>query len=227
MHKYRVLNGNHLKLIAAVSMLLDHSGLLLFPDLILLRILGRLAYPVFAYMIAEGCFYTRNKLRYFLTIFGMGTACQLVYYFLSGDFYLNILLTFSVSILLIFCLQNLQRGWQEKRIWMLSVFLAALGALWMMNRYLAFDYGFWGAVTPVMVSFFQRKTRPVLSVLMLGVGLVLLGLTYGGIQWFALFSLPLLMMYSGARGKYNMKYFFYIFYPVHLAVLQGISWLLG
>ena len=90
-NKLAVLNGNHLKLIAAVTMLLDHAGILLFPKIMLFRILGRLAYPIYAYMIAEGCRYTRNKLRYFLMVFGLGTACQLVYYFASGDTYLNIL----------------------------------------------------------------------------------------------------------------------------------------
>ena len=43
----------------------------------------------------------------------------------------------------------------------------------------------------------------------------------------ALLALPLLMLYSGRRGKWNMKYFFYIFYPAHLAILQGIAWLLA
>ena len=72
-----VLDGNQLKLIAAFAMLLDHMGVLLFPQVRLLRILGRLAYPVFAFMIAEGCRYTKNKLRYFLLVFGLGTGCHM------------------------------------------------------------------------------------------------------------------------------------------------------
>lgn len=72
--KFGILNGNHLKLIAAFTMLLDHAGILLFPRVTLFRILGRLAYPIYAYMIAEGCRYTRNKLRYFLMVFGLGAA---------------------------------------------------------------------------------------------------------------------------------------------------------
>ena len=49
----------------------------------------------------------------------------------------------------------------------------------------------------------------------------------GGTQWYSLLALPLLLLYSGKRGKANLKYFFYIFYPVHLVVLQGIDMLLG
>ena len=55
------LTNNQLKIIAMISMLIDHIGLQMFPDLLIFRIIGRLAFPIFAYMIAEGCFYTKNK----------------------------------------------------------------------------------------------------------------------------------------------------------------------
>ena len=62
---------------------------------------------------------------------------------------------------------------------------------------------------------------------MLGIGLVLLSLDLGdSIQILSLAALPLLLCYNGRRGKWNLKYFFYIFYPVHLAVIQGIAWLM-
>ena len=61
---YGFLTGNALKLIAAFAMVCDHAGLMLFPQVPILRVIGRLAYPIFAFMIAEGCRYTRNKKRY-------------------------------------------------------------------------------------------------------------------------------------------------------------------
>lgn len=225
--KMACLTGNHLKLIAAFAMLLDHMGILLFPGVRLLRILGRLAYPLFAYMIAEGCRYTRNKLRYFLMVFGLGTACQLVYYFASGDTYLNILLTFSCSVLLIYCLQAIYRAenWKQEFLW--SVVLAAgIFAALGIDRYLTIDYGFWGILVPVFAAFAHvRKFPRWAEVLMLGLGLILLAADLGGMQHYALLSLPILLLYSGKRGSANLKYFFYIFYPLHLAVLQGIAWI--
>lgn len=138
--RFGILTGNQLKLIAAAAMLMDHAGILLFPQVTLLRILGRLAYPIFAYMIAEGCRYTKNKLRYFLMLFGLGAVCQLVYYFFSGDTYLNILLTFSVSVLLIYALQA---SWQSgKAIWSV-VFAAGVVAAIGLDMLLTIDYGFW------------------------------------------------------------------------------------
>ena len=45
-------------------------------------------------------------------------------------------------------------------------------------------------------------------------------------QWYSLLALPLLALYSGARGKGNYKYLFYIYYPLHLVAIHGIHWLL-
>ena len=223
--KLAILNGNHLKLIAAFTMLLDHAGILLFPGITLFRILGRLSYPIYAYMIAEGCRYTRNKLRYFFIIFGLGTACQLVYFFFSGDTYLNILLTFSLSILLIFALQASYES-KRKPLWSI-LFCAGFLTVYGLNQLFTIDYGFWGVMTPVFVSFaYLRRFPRWTSVLLLGTALLLLAADLGGIQYYSLLSVPLLLVYSGERGKVNMKYFFYIFYPVHLAVLQAIAMLL-
>ena len=63
------LTNNQLKIIAMLAMLSDHIGKVLLPQYQILQIIGRLAFPIFAFMIAEGCFYTKNKVRYFLTVF--------------------------------------------------------------------------------------------------------------------------------------------------------------
>ena len=227
--QFTILNGNHLKLIAAFAMLLDHAGILLFPQVRLFRILGRLALPIFAFMIAEGCRYTKNKLRYFLMVFGLGAACQLVYYFVSGDTYLNILLTFSCSILLIYCLQALhkEQDWQ-RRFWLSMLFAFLFAGVYGLTELVTLDYGFWGVMVPVFVSLAHTRRWPRWAeLLLLGAALLFLAADRGGNQPYGLLALPVLALYNGQRGKANMKYFFYIFYPVHLAVLQGIAWLLG
>ena len=61
--KLRILNSNSLKLLAAVFMFIDHLGLIFYPDLLWLRMLGRLSMPLFAFAIAEGCRYTRSEER--------------------------------------------------------------------------------------------------------------------------------------------------------------------
>ena len=81
------LPGNALKIIAAIAMLADHVGLMFFPRVSLFRIVGRLALPIFAFMIAEGCRYTRNRLRYFLQIFllAAAAACRQYIAIAAGD----------------------------------------------------------------------------------------------------------------------------------------------
>ena len=65
-----------------------------------------------------------------------------------------------------------------------------------------------------------------LHLILFAVCLVFLTLKYKWIQSYALFSIPFLLFYSGKRGRYKMKYFFYIFYPAHLVVLEGIGLIL-
>jgi len=73
------LSGNALKLIAIVIMTIDHIGMQLFPNILMLRIIGRLAFPIFAYMIAEGCTYTKDRRKYLITIAVFAAVCQIVY----------------------------------------------------------------------------------------------------------------------------------------------------
>ena len=61
-----------IKILAALSMLLDHMGLILFPEVAWLRIVGRLAFPLYALCIAEGFTHTRHRGKYFLRIFVLG-----------------------------------------------------------------------------------------------------------------------------------------------------------
>ncbi len=236
------LSGNALKWIAAVFMVIDHVGVILFPEVRLLRILGRISFPIFAFMIAEGCRYTRNKWRYFFLIFGMGTLCQLVLFLHNGSMEMNILLTFSLSVLLVFSF-----AWLKEQIFAaqtpifypfaaLLLFSGVLLAVVLLGQSFDLDYGVTGCMVPLFAALLHpprgrestalhRIDRPFVHVLTMTLGLLLLSLDDGGIQWFCFFSLPLLLLYSGKRGKWSMKYFFYVFYPAHLLAIEGIAYL--
>lgn len=216
--------GNALKIIAAVAMVCDHAGIMIFPQFPILRIIGRLAYPIFAFMIAEGCKYTRSKPRYFGMVFLLAILCQTVYYFVDGTLYLSILFTFSLSILAIYTLQNFKA---KKNALSGAVFVLTVASVYLLNQIFVIDYGFWGCMVPVFAAVFQNTRYDKISVhtAMLGLGLILLSASVGGIQYYSLLALPLLQCYNGRRGKWKMKYFFYIFYPAHLVFLQAIQWL--
>ena len=174
------LDATVLKLIGVVTMTIDHIGYILFPKLALLRIIGRLAYPIFAYLIAEGCAYSRHKTKYFLSVLGTGLPCSVASYWAERSLYQSIMITFACSIGLIFLLERART--QRKRALWIGVFALALT-----------------------------------------VGLCLIVLEMGGVQVFSLAAVPLLVLYSGERGKYRWKAFFYLYYPIHLAVIYGIA----
>lgn len=223
------LSGNQLKLIAMITMTIDHVGMVIFPGVMILRIIGRLAFPIYAFMIAEGCCYTRNRRRYFLTMAGVGAGCQVVYYIVDSSLYQCVLVTFSLSLLIIFALDN-----ALKKKDALSISLAAgafLGAYFVTSVLpmllpetdFAVDYGFMGVMLPVYVYLGQDKWTRLLGA---GLGMALVSISSGGIQWYSLLSLPLLALYSGKRGKARLKNLFYIYYPLHLAVIYAVGMLI-
>lgn len=215
--------NNQLKIIAMIAMLIDHIGAYLFPQVRWLRIIGRLAYPIFAYMIAEGCHHTKSRIRYFLQMAGLAAICQLVDYIARGSVYQCILVTFSLSILLIGAIENFQKN--RDRVSQILAFGALLVVFFLCvalpellpGTDFDIDYGIAGVLLPVLVYFGSEKTK------YLTVGLFLLGFGYGGIQWFALAAVPLLGMYNGQRGEKKLGVWFYLYYPLHLLVLHGIS----
>lgn len=215
------LTGNQLKLLAMITMTCDHVGLQLFPQLRWLRILGRLALPIYAYMIAEGCRHTRSRKQYLLRLASMAALCQSVYFVFMGSLYMCILVTFSLSVVLICAADHVRSGgsWGVLGTATAGVFFlcTVLPDLLPGTDY-AIDYGLMGVLLPVLI--YEAGTKG------LAAGLVLLALQTGGSQWFSLAALPLLLLYNGQRGKANMGKLFYWYYPVHLAVIYGISLLL-
>lgn len=235
------LSGNTLKLLAAVFMLIDHVGMIFFPQALIFRMIGRLAMPIFAYMVAEGCRYTRSPIRYLL---GLGICliiCQIVLFIGSADTDLCILATFCLGALVTFCLQRLKAAlfdgsfFFKKLFWGVGFLVLTLG-IRSLCRYVYMAYGFWGCMLPVFASLFhmpdsaprflRRLDSKWLHIATFTVGLLLLCRNSVWIQYYSLFSLPFLLCYNGTRGKAKIKYFFYIFYPVHLALLYGLFWLI-
>ena len=220
------LSGNQLKLIALITMTLDHVGMLLLPQVKILRAIGRIAFPIFAYMIAEGCQHTRNRRKYLFSMVFLAAVCQVVYFFAMGSLSMCVLVTFSLSIGLIYLADYAHAG---GRFGNAVLFAAGCGLFFLC--YLAHDvlfpktdfgieYGLFGVLLPVFAHFGERKQK---KLQYFTAGLALLDLTWGGIQWFSMAAIPLIALYNGKRGKRKMKNLFYIYYPAHLVVIHFLS----
>lgn len=226
------MSGFVLKMIAIAIMIIDHTGLFFFPEAIWLRIIGRIGFPIFAYFIAEGFMYTRSRTKYFLRIFVLGLICQLVYG-IVGDFKtMCILVTFSCSLILMEIGERAVKACKERRNKDFSLYLLLLLSLlfgfYVFCQYFTVDYGFAGIVTPFLISFFKSKparlTAMGLAILLIAFEVYLAISSW--IQLYAFLSIPIIALYNEKPGRIRMKYFFYLFYPLHLAVLWGISWLI-
>ncbi len=223
------LSGNALKLIAIVIMTIDHIGVQMFPNILLLRIIGRLAFPIFAYMIAEGCTYTKDRGKYLITIAVFAAVCQIVYLVAMQSLYMCILVTFSLSVILIYSIDNARK---RKTVLSWALCIAAFAAVffiaYILPKYFKvgdfrIDYDFSGILVPVLIYLGRNKKE---KLILAAAALLLLSATHGWIQWYCLLALPLLALYNGKRGKLKMKYLFYLYYPLHLAALHFISYVI-
>ena len=223
-NKLGFLNGNILKIIGLICMVIDHVGYMFFEDCMILRIIGRLSFPIFAFMIAEGCKYTKNKLKYFLSVFLVALVCQIAVFVFDGSTKIYSLMSLSIAIPIIYLLQLFKM--KEKKYVYGSLFVLSIASLYFVNGFIEIDYGFWGTMLAVLASLFKRERDKednlYLSLGLMGIGLIFLAMNSFVEQYYALLSLPILTLYSGKRGNLNLKWFFYLFYPIHFVVLELI-----
>ena len=217
------LDTDFLKLIAILSMLLDHIGAVFFPEYPAFRWVGRLAFPIFCYCMTVGLLYTRDIKRY-LGRLGLFALISQPCYILATHPWdwqtewmnWNIFFTLFLSLLGMY-------GLKERKWWLFA--LALFTVSWW-----NFDYS--GTGIQLMLIFYLCRNRP-----RLGAALYLLSylpalmngwpedplcLTVGGlcIDWsiFAVFAAPLIFCATHSRIKIN-RWFFYAFYPAHLAAI--------
>lgn len=218
------LTGNQLKLIAMLTMTIDHIGAILLPQYRFLRIIGRLSMPIYAFMIAEGCHYTHDRKAYFLRLAGLALLCQVVYTLVDRSLYQCILVTFSMSVGLICAVENARKKKTPGSIFAAAALLAAV--YFVCEKLSLFipgfhvDYGIWGVLLPVIVYFGGR------DIVAFGLGVLLLCLSLGHTQWWAMLTVPLIALYNGQRGKHRLGWVFYLYYPAHLVILYAISYLI-
>ncbi len=227
--KHGGFSGNQVKIIAMIAMFSDHFGKTFFPDVLLFQAIGRIAFPIFAYMIAEGCRYTRNRTRYFLGIFLLGLACEAVYFAVTRSLYQNILLTFSLSIASIYAIDAFVRTRRPTKLFgiagmlFLTLFLCLVAPSLPPLRDFEMDYGIYGVFLPIAFYYVKGRYQRLVPFVIL---VFFRALFLRGTHPFAFLALPFLLLYNGKRGKYKLKYLFYVFYPAHLAFIHILDMLI-
>lgn len=216
MEKLRILDGTTLKLIAIISMLIDHVGSMFFPGALWMRAVGRLAMPIFAFCVAEGYLHTRNRMHYLcrLGIFAVISELpfDLAFFGCLETTHQNIMATFFLAVLALMIYDYICSR-RNATLAMTVVFaMAALSLL------LGVDYSLFGIIT--VFAFYVLHDRAHWVRQLGGIAFIALTRTVGYYAATGLAVIPLLM-YNGKKGR-GLKWLFYAFYPGHLLVL----WLL-
>ncbi len=208
-----------LKIIAMVTMLIDHVGYYLLPQgtstYLAMRIIGRIAFPIFAFYVATGYKRTSDINKYMIRMFVFALVTQVPFYFFShGRFYLNVMFTFFMALLML-------RLYERKNLlWVVMLFISDI---------LNMDYGAYGLVI-VLIFYLFGENRKKSFFLLLALSLVydsLKVLEYGHFHWtFYLQSLCVMAIpviyYNFKQIRIN-KYIAYLFYPVHIGVIVLIE----
>lgn len=240
-----------IKVLAALFMLIDHIGLILFPQSIDYRIIGRLSMPLFAYSVARGFHYSKQKgtVRGYarkLLIFAL--VSQVPYAFMSGDgFALNIGFTWLLAVAFLDAVVSVMaRKRKDASLYCSSLIarseslphgeegkepvFAVLACVLTLAVLLPVDYGLYGVLFPVMFYLLLfRWNRPQYVFLVMTLLYALYSLMGGSvIQAFSLVSWPVLLIARRYDDKIKVpRRFFYWFYPTHIAALLAVKALLG
>ncbi len=235
----KIFSGSVLKVIALTTMLIDHVGCVLVERAILvyrndyftykqlwdidiiLRSIGRIAFPIYCFLLVEGFLHTKNIKKYILRLalfafvseipFDLATSGKII-----NPYYQNIFFTLLIGLFVITLLEGIGRCETLSKVIKvcLCILLTGMGAF--LAQFINADYGIRG-VLPIVVLYFFRFDR-------------LKQACAGALVFSWEFPAPLaffpVLFYNGKRGKGN-KYLFYIFYPLHLVFLYFIAVMLG
>ena len=230
----KCLSNFDLKLIAIITMTIDHIGVVFgTPFYNLLRAVGRLSFPIFAFLLTEGYVHTKSFGKYFFRLLVLAVISEVIYdYIFYGSFiYLganNIFFTLALGLLTLWLLDKsrtlVKKYFKEKidlTIILPITYLLIIVVMGLIAELLSFSYGMLGIL--VISFFYLFKKNFSLTVLSVSLSTLILGDT---MQYFSLLSLILIYFYNKKLGK-KCKVFFYLYYPLHILVLGVIRMLIG
>ena len=192
-----------LKVIGCISMLIDHIGFAFFPKITILRVIGRLAFPIFAFQASVSYEKTKNKEKYILRMLLFTIVSQLPFYLIrkvaisNPSFMLNIGATITCGLLAIYCMDKIKPA---------SLKYLCTGCILLLSFYIPMDYS-WLGVCSIFTFYLFRKDKYGMcifySVLLISSCIIKNSI----FNLPALYALLPIFLYNGAKGK-NVKYFF-------------------
>ncbi len=201
------MSALQIKIIAIIAMVIDHMGLFFFPQFVWLRFIGRLAFPLFAWLIANGARHTHNIKRYLIRLFLFAFLSQVPFTLanrlIDPHFQdLDVLFTLFLGLVAIWGIQKM-KYWVERLV---IIFVCIAAA-----QILQTDYGGFGVAVVVTFYLFYTNFKR-----LVGAQIVLFFLScfiLSPVEVFGLVALVFISMYNNQPG-FRAKYLFYVFYPM-------------
>ncbi len=220
--KISLLNASQIKLLACFCMLADHIGYFLLPEVIFLRIIGRLTMPIFAYFVAEGYLHTKSVKRYGLRLFLFAIFYQPIFALCMHTNTFSIFSTLFLGLLSIIVSAYVR----QKSSSSLLSYLSAAGVI-LLGFWIPCEYQAYGVAMVYTAYLFRKKPYAlVMSWLLLNLAYAIPYLPELPIQVFSMLALLFIFLYNGERGEIN-KWFFYCFYCLHIPLLALLAWYLA
>ncbi len=202
------MNAFSLKLIACGSMLIDHIGCVLFPGKLYLRYIGRLAFPIYAFLLSEGFRYSRDVWRYAIRLLGFALLSEVPFDLaFSGRLSMehqNVYFTLFLGLVLLILLKADSHPVRQ---------LLYIGLICLTAQEIHCDYRYPGILMILFFAYYREiPLLRALSTALVNQHFV------SPIQQAGVLALLPISFYNGRRGP-GVKYAFYLFYPLHLLVL--------
>ncbi len=233
---FKCLSSNALKLIAIITMLMDHLGKTIFENQYWMTYIGRLAFPLFAFLIAEGYNHTSDFKKYLNRMLIYALISEIPYNLMSGGIFnlggQNVLFTFIIALLAI---RLIDKSWHKNRWLGIIAGFTATPAGFILATILGTDYYGFGFLTVICFWVFGKIKYcgwllQLLSIIYVNwkliagecftimIGNYELWIPY---QCIAILSMIPIFMYNGKLGGGGKKFqtFAYVFYPAHMAIL--------
>ena len=215
---FPLLSGSALKIIAVLSMVADHCAYYLLDGNTwayeVMRCFGRIAFPVFAFLVAEGFAHTRNRMRYFFSLMLFAVVSEVPWYLLNGaDGTHNVMFTLALGVAALAVFERLQK---HGALAIAAILLVALSA-----EISGLDYG-WHGIVEILVFHLFRSKKYCQSTRLLQLAFAFPFMSHYGII-VALLACFIIFLYNGTRGIIHgkvAKYGFYAIYPVHLIIIK-------
>ena len=239
--KIQFLNSNTLRLVAVLLMISDHVWATTMSFGNWMTYIGRMAFPIFDFQIAEGFIHTKDFKKYALRLLAFGLVSEIPFNLFYSSrwfnpYHQNVMFTLLLGLLAIRVIDNLKKDISAKNIGKSVLWLLLIG----IGGTLGFvDYGFLGVLTVVMFYLCRGyRFTPILQL----IGMILINIVFfeGQVfifevfgktleipsQGFAVFALIPIWLYNGKKGKSSkaLQYGFYAFYPVHMLILYLIKY---